>query len=444
MDYKDYYAILGVPRDADEQAIKSAYRRLARQYHPDVNPDKATATEKFKEINEAYTVLSDPEKRRRYDAFSARYQAYGRPGYGSAPGGAGYAPPRQQTTGARGYGPRPSAATLSDDEIEQLLRAFMAAFASSPGSGRSANADAFSDFFEFLFGGRPATARPSPAVRRWMGPRHAEVTLFVTLEEALHGSARTVRTSDGLEVQVQVPPGVTSGTRLRLRGLGPRDFFGSRGDLYLTVQEQPHPLFQRRGDDLWVTISADAEEVRRQGEVKVPTLEQPVVLKVPEGTRSGQVFRLRGLGMPRLHDADHRGDLYVALELRQPAARSHRASPTPRRRSRRRLSDLAQALRRLAGVALASVGFLGVAVQTSLGRTDEWLIAAALATFPLLLAVVRRSVWWATAGAILTGVALWLGLRADLGWSDLPQRFWPLLPLVVGLLLLSPAFRRPR
>ncbi|MCS6843633.1 MAG: HSP40/DnaJ peptide-binding protein [Caldilineales bacterium] len=320
----------------------------------------------------------------------------------------------------------------------------MAAFAGQ-GTARRADADSFSEFFEFLFGGRPAAARPTPSRSRpWTAPRSAEVTVYITLEEALRGGVRTVRGSDGLEIQVQIPPGVATGTRLRLRGLGPRDFFGARGDLYLTVHVQPHPQFERRGDDLYTKLAVDAQEVQRRGEVRVPTLEQPVVLKVPPGTRSGQVFRLRGLGLPRLHMPDQRGDLYVALELRQPAAQAAKAPPSPRRRPRRRLADLVVTLRRVVGIALAAAGFLAVAALTSLGRTNEWLMMAALATALLALAAAWRSAWAAAAGVVLAGVALWLGLRADLAWNDLLRLLWPLLPLALGLLLASPASRRPR
>ena len=310
MEFKDYYKILGVKPDASEKEIKSAFRRLARKYHPDVNPNDPKAEERFKEINEAYEVLSDPEKRRKYDQMRQQYEAWqraGRPGgtfdWGRwATGGMG---------GAGGYGPgRVHVEYVSPEDFGHFQDIF----------GDLGGLGGFSDFFEMFFGGG---GRPRAQTRRQPRPRKGrdiEQPLQVTLEEAFHGGTRRIRWDDGSTIEVRIPRGIDTGKRIRVRGKGmPGEAGGEPGDLYLKVEVLPHPVFERRGDDLYVKVPVDVYTAVLGGEVAVPTIEgKRVMLKIPPGTQNGKVFRLRGLGMPKLRKPDQRGDLYAEVEVRVP------------------------------------------------------------------------------------------------------------------------------
>ena len=284
MEYKDYYKILGVDRNASEKEIKRAYRQLARKFHPDVNPGDRRAEERFKEINEAYEVLSDPEKRRKYDELGAYYQQWqrqgGRPGdfdwsqWYSAPGG-----------------------TRVHIEYGDLSDLF--------GGG-------FSDFFQSIFGGmgpRTATARG----------QDLEQPIDVTLEEAFAGTTRLLRTGDGRTLEVKIPAGVRTGSRVRIAGEGgPGRGGAGRGDLYLVINVLPHPRFKLEGDDLRVEVPVDVYTAVLGGEVPVPTLKGQVMLKIPPETQGGQVFRLRGQGMPKLGNPQARGDLFAEIRIQVP------------------------------------------------------------------------------------------------------------------------------
>jgi curved DNA-binding protein len=296
MDYKDYYKVLGVSKTATEQEIKKAYRQLARKYHPDANPGDKRAEERFKEINEANEVLSDTEKRRKYDQFGAQWQQYERMGgnpqdfwrqqQGGQPGGA-------------------STRTVSPEEFQQMF-----------GGG----AGGFSDFFEMLFGGaRPSGgAGPAAGARPSRRGQDAEHGVEITLEEAFRGATRTLQV-DGERVEVTIPRGVKTGSRVRVAGKGAPGLGGAgRGDLYLRVQVLPHARFGREGDDLRLRLPIDLYTLVLGGESQVPTLDQPVLLTIPPGTVNGKVFRLRGLGMPNLHKPDQRGDLMVIAEAQLP------------------------------------------------------------------------------------------------------------------------------
>jgi curved DNA-binding protein len=299
MEYKDYYSILGVPKNADEKAIKKAYRKLARQYHPDVNPGDKDAERKFKEINEAYTVLSDPDKRKKYDRFGAQWEQYERAGVN----------PDDFAWGGFGQpGGRAQQRTVTPDEFEQMFG----------GMG-------FSDFFESLFGGgRPRTESPRSTGfggRSAIRQRGQDVTVpvRVSLEEAFHGTNRMLQMDDGRRIEVKIPRGVKTGSRVRVSGEGGPGIGGGRpGDLYLEIEVAPHPQFTREEDDLRVTVPVDLFTAVLGGEVQVPTLERPVVLKIPEGTQNGKTFRLRGLGMPHIKNPDKRGDLYAIVDVQIP------------------------------------------------------------------------------------------------------------------------------
>lgn len=299
MEYKDYYQILGVSRDADEKEIKRAYRRLARKYHPDVNPGDKAAEERFKEINEAYEVLSDPEKRRKYDQFGAAWREWermgGRPGdfdwsqwVSSAPGG--------QRVYVR-YG--------TAEDLEDLF------------GGESP----FSEFFTRLFGGAAGDfgfrAQPTKG-------RDLEQEVEITLEEAFHGTTRVLH-KNGRRLQVKIPPGAYTGLRIRMAGEGaPSPNGGRPGDLYLRVRVAPDPRFERRGDDLYTTLPVDLYTAVLGGKVRVETLSGPVTLTIPAGTQNGQTFRLRGKGMPQLRQPGKYGDLYVQVEVRLPTRLTRR------------------------------------------------------------------------------------------------------------------------
>jgi curved DNA-binding protein len=297
MDYKDYYKILGVAKNATDKEIKKAYRKLARDYHPDKNPDDPTAEEKFKEVNEAYEVLSDAEKRQKYDQFGSQWKHFtgsgGRPeDFWQQYGGAGQA--------GRGRG-------LSPEELEQMF-------------GGAGN---FSDFFETLFGmggrgGGFAGARPGASYARPTRGRDAEHSIDITLEEAYHGGARTLQLADE-RIEVRLPKGVKTGSRVRVAGKGGVGRHGGQaGDLYLRINVLPHPLFQREGNNLRLKLPVDLYTLILGGEVQIPTLERPLILNIPPETANGKTFRLRGKGMPQLKKPDERGDLYVEVTAQLP------------------------------------------------------------------------------------------------------------------------------
>jgi curved DNA-binding protein len=295
VQFRDYYETLGVPKTATEDEIRSAFRKLARKYHPDVAKDKKEAEEKFKQINEAYEVLSDPEKRRKYDQLGANWNQPGGfqppPDWGGQPGG-----------GFHRYG------GSGDGGVEFEFG----------GTG-------FSDFFEQFFGGgRGQSAfggfgRAQPGGGRG---NDVEADIMVPLEEALNGVTRTVslRRSGSKKVetyQVKIPRGVREGQRIRLAGQGEAgERGGKHGDLFLRVRLQRHPDFRVEGNDLIYDAKMMPWQAVLGTELQVPTLEGAVRLKIPPGTRSGQRFRLRGRGLPG--SSGTRGDLYVEVQVEVP------------------------------------------------------------------------------------------------------------------------------
>ena len=307
---RDYYQVLGVPRNASEKDIRKAYRRLARQHHPDVNPGDKAAEARFKEINAAYEVLSDPQKRRKYDRYGDQWQ---------------YA-----------------------DQIEQAQR--QSAGRWSFGRGGSFDPSDINlsgdlgDLFQGIF--RGFGRRPS----RQRG-RDVQQPVEVTLEEAYHGTTRVLQmereepcaTCGGQgqvagaichvcrgagaiakprRLEVKIPPGVRDGSRVRVAGEGGVGPAGA-GDLYLVVSVRPHERFERRGDDLHTEVDVPLTDAVLGGEVQVPTLTSRVVLKVPPLTQNGRNFRLSRLGMPRL-GGNGRGDLYARVKVKLPDHLSER------------------------------------------------------------------------------------------------------------------------
>ncbi|NOX63621.1 MAG: DnaJ domain-containing protein [Chloroflexi bacterium] len=304
MEYKDYYKILGVPKNADEKTIKQAYRKLARTLHPDVNPGDPEAERKFKEVNEAYTVLSDPEKRKMYDRFGAQWEQYQRAGMSPDAAGAGAGPSGAYTR------------TITPEEFEEIFGRGFGGFYTSPDMG-GVGGD-FSEFFDALFGGGFGARRAQRARQPRRG-RNIEANVEISLEEAFRGATRLFQKDDGQRIEVKIPRGADTGSRVRVSGQGaPGVNGGPPGDLYLNITVRPHPIFRREGDNLRVKIPVDLYTAILGGEVQVPTLERPVMLKIPAGTQNGRVFRLRGLGMPNLRNPDKRGDLLAEVEVKLP------------------------------------------------------------------------------------------------------------------------------
>jgi curved DNA-binding protein len=298
MEYKDYYQILGVPKDAAPKAIKSAFRKLARQHHPDVNPGDKAAEEKFKSINEAYEVLSDPEKRKKYDTLGADWEKYQQAG--GQPGGFDYS-----QWAARAGGAQSGAGQPGQDGTWEVHYGSPEDMADLFGEG-----EPYSDFFSTLFGRSGGARRPS-------GPQRGqdfEHPLTISFDEAFRGATRTLQLDDR-RLEAKIPAGVRTGSRVRLSGLGGAGAQGGPGgDLYLLVEVAADPRFERRGDDLYTDVDASFLRAAVGGEVRVPTPEGAAALKIPPRTHAGRVFRLKGKGMPVL-GGQGRGDLFARIRL---------------------------------------------------------------------------------------------------------------------------------
>jgi curved DNA-binding protein len=292
--YRDYFKVLGVERGADADAVKRSFRKLARQYHPDVNPGDATAEAKFKEISEAYEVLSDPDKRRRYEQFGQYWSQAG--------GGAGAAPGFDVDFGRYGN---------FDEFINDLLGRFGGAQGSNgfgAGPGGFGFSGGFPGGFASGFGG-PATGRSGVL------NLDAEATISLSFAEAFRGCERTLAVNEE-RVQVRVPAGVRSGSRLRLKGKGNlQPGTGRRGDLYLNLQLQDHPIWRLDGDQLRADLPLSLDELALGGEVRVATPDGEATVQVPPGVALGRSLRLKGKGWPI---KDGRGDLLLSLTLKLP------------------------------------------------------------------------------------------------------------------------------
>lgn len=304
VEFKNYYSVLGVNRDASADDIKKAFRKLARQYHPDVAKDKATAEKKFKEINEAHEVLSDPEKRRKYDELGPNWAA------------GGFPPPppnaRRGPAGTQGF----------------------------PQEEYHFGGTGFSDFFEQFFGGarrgtdfdemfRDARQRGGHADEAEYAIRGQDIQgdILVTLDEALNGSLRSISlqridpetgAGETETFQVRIPPGAQAGRRIRVPRKGGSGTGGAEaGDLYLRVKFAAHPEFEVRGADLYHELETAPWEAVLGAQIVAPTLSGNVKLRIPPGTRNGQQLRVRGQGLPRKPGGE-RGDLYVVVRIEVP------------------------------------------------------------------------------------------------------------------------------
>ena len=283
MDYKDYYKILGVERNASEDDIRKAYRKLAMQYHPDRNPNDKQAEERFKEINEAYQVLSDSKKRTHYDRLGSDYSNWQRRG---APGDFDWGQ----------YEGFPGGVRVEYGDIDDLF----------------GGAGGFSDFFRTIFGRGAEDIGTGTRTRSRQQPQGYQQELEITLDEAYNGTTRLLQ-SDGKQKQVRIPAGVRTGSKVRVAGAGPNGL-----DLYLIIDVKEDKRFERRGNDLHTTATVDVFTAILGGEAEVETLSGKIKLNVPAGTQPEQVFRLAGRGMPSLKNTNEKGDLYVRLKVQIP------------------------------------------------------------------------------------------------------------------------------
>jgi len=272
MEFKDYYKILGVSKTATTEDIKKAYRKLAVKYHPDKNQGNKAAEEKFKEANEANDVLSDPEKRKKYDELGDNWKSY--------QGGGNPFPNQGFNTGSR-----------------------------QRYSSREDDDDRFSDFFEAIFGNRFGGGRG-----RSKGDDY-KTNVTISLEEAYMGTARLLEVN-GEKLQMKFKPGTADQHNLRIKGKGgPASNGGERGDIYVTVHISPHGYFERKGDDLYCEIAVDLYTAILGGKTTVNTLKGPIQINIPKETENGKVLRLKGLGMPVYANANDFGDIYAKVKL---------------------------------------------------------------------------------------------------------------------------------
>ncbi len=291
MEYKDYYKILGVEKTATQQDIKKTYRRLARKYHPDVNPGDKGAEARFKEINEAHEVLSDAEKRRKYDELGASYQQWQR--MGGDPRGFDWS-----QWAAAGGQPGGGRVHVEYADLGDLF-----------GGG------GFSDFFQSMFGNIGGYTQQARGAGRSRRGQDLEQPVEITLEEASDGTKRILQT-ENRKLEVKIPAGVDTGSRVRMSGEGePGVGGGPRGDVFLHISVLPHKTFERKGDDVYCELPVDLYTAILGGEVAVPTLKGHAMLKIPPETQSGKRFRLKGLGMPSLKNPKARGDLYAEVRI---------------------------------------------------------------------------------------------------------------------------------
>ncbi|MEW5827979.1 MAG: DnaJ C-terminal domain-containing protein [Chloroflexota bacterium] len=288
MEYKDYYKSLGLERNASADEIKSAYRKLALKYHPDRNPGDKQAEERFKEVNEAYQVLSDPQKRAHYDRLGSSYSQWQRSG---APGSFNW---DDFFTGRQGT-------RVDPGTLESLF------------GGSGMGGGVFSDFFQAIFGGMGAPQRAARQPRA----QNSELPVTISLDEAYQGTTRRLKIGDR-QKEVTIPPGVKTGSKVRVAGAGPGGLPGQTGDLLLLINVSDDPRFTREGDDLHTQVSVDVFTAMLGGEAQVPTMTGTLVLTIPPGTQPEQVFRIAGRGMPRLRSPQVKGDLMAHVKVQVP------------------------------------------------------------------------------------------------------------------------------
>jgi curved DNA-binding protein len=278
MDYRDYYKVLGVERNATQDEIKKAFRKLARQYHPDTNRGDKKAEEKFKEINEAYEALSDPQKRKIYDRLGSNYREYQRSG-GKA----------------------------KDYDWDQWMREPTRGNGNARSQPNYENFD-FGDYIQEIFGSAQTNRQP----------RDFEQMVEITLEEAYHGASRLLQKTGQPDLEIKIPRGAKTGTKVRVKGQGGKNSKGQAGDLYLVIQVKPHTIYEVKGEDIYRDVNVSAFVAMLGGEQNVETLDGNIVVKIPAGTGSGKLIRLRGRGMKKLNAINEHGDLYLRVMVNVP------------------------------------------------------------------------------------------------------------------------------
>ncbi len=292
MEYKDYYKILGVKKDASKEEIKKAFRKLALKYHPDKNKGDKTAEEKFKEINEAYEVLSDDEKRKKYDQMGESYRYYQQ--YGGEPGGFDWSQFANQT-GGRSF-------TFEGD------------------LGDFFNSSGYSDFFEMFFGDRTFGRRRRSGFERTSSLRGSDLKaqIDITLREAYTGTERIFRISNE-SIKLKIKPGIESGHILKIEGRGEKTSRDMQpGDLLITINVLDDPVFKRKGNDLYAEIYVDLYIAVLGGKVEFNTFKGKVKIDISKSTSSGKILKLKGLGMPYYGKSNIYGDLYLTVQIKVP------------------------------------------------------------------------------------------------------------------------------
>ncbi|MDB5074194.1 MAG: chaperone DnaJ domain protein [Chloroflexi bacterium] len=313
MEFRDYYAVLGVPKTASSKEIRSAYRKLARQHHPDVNPGNKEAEERFKEISEAYEVLYDPEKRKLYDTLGPQWREYER--YREAGGTASPSEFAQATTAGAGAGAGAGRGGQGFDPFAGARRSTRGAASPDDLHDIFGQESPYSDFFSSIFGDVQGTTRRA----RRGGDVEAQVEL--SLEDAFRGTTVQLQITDPTgtprTIEARIPPGVRDGSRIRLAGQGAAGRGGAAaGDLFVVVSVRPHPRFRREGDDLRTDASVDMFTCLLGGVIRVPTLKGTrLEVRIPPDTQNGQAIRLKGQGMPHLRHPERAGDLYVEVRV---------------------------------------------------------------------------------------------------------------------------------
>lgn len=302
MEYKDYYKTLGVTKSASQEEIKKSYRKLALKFHPDKNPGNKEAEQKFKEIAEAYEVLKDPEKRKKYDELGANWRQYQQ---GGAQGGFDWS---QWAGGGRNPGG-----------------------SGSPGGGRAyqrrytGNMEdvfgqaGFSDFFETIFGGGFGSEEPFIRQRSWpQKGQDFQASIQIPFESALNGGSQLIQLN-GEKLRINIKAGIKNGQKLRISGKGGQSVNGARGDLYLTVNVNPHPEYKREGNDLYKTHNISLYDAVLGSETKVNTPDGGTLkVQIKPGTQPGSKLRIKGKGFPLYEHPDQKGDLYITIMVKIP------------------------------------------------------------------------------------------------------------------------------
>ncbi|PZX61857.1 DnaJ C-terminal domain-containing protein [Hydrotalea sandarakina] len=299
MEYKDYYSLLGVSKTASADEIKKAYRKLAVKYHPDKNPNNKEAEEKFKQINEAYEVLGDAEKRKKYDTLGANWKQYEQSGFSGNPFGA-----QNNAGGANQH------FHFEGDPSE---------FFSGGGSG-------FSDFFEAFFGGmgsgrKSKSRNPFSNAQYESQPSDLTGDVTITLQEAYTGTERIISTGTE-KIKLNIKPGAYEGLQLKAKGKGMKNSSGKAGDLYINVHVQPNSVYTRKDNDLYMNLPVDVFTLLLGGKQEIITLGGKINITLPECSANGKTMRLKGKGMPVYNQPNTYGDLYVTLQAQIPASLS--------------------------------------------------------------------------------------------------------------------------